>query len=293
LLAYNRVVETVAARTILTPTGGFLLGFTHTLNPYRGCAFGRALCGVYCYASETRYGKDRARAWGSYLLAKESAADLYRADAGKVRAKGGALRIFMASVTDPYVPQERTLGVTRSILEAMVELPPDLLVLQTHTPGPLRDRDLLVRLPAVVQITVETDRERIAGLPPHATPLEARLEALRELGASGVKTVAVASPLLPLEDPRRFARALGASARGVILDHWALGDGSIDGARTRRERAHAALPLPRALEAAGLGEWNTLETFRAVVAVFEEELGAARVGVSQEGFRRACSGWPG
>src|SRR5206468_2634210 len=48
---------TVATRTILTPTGGFLLGFTHTLNPYRGCAFGRALCGVYCYASETRYGE--------------------------------------------------------------------------------------------------------------------------------------------------------------------------------------------------------------------------------------------
>jgi DNA repair photolyase len=285
-------VATVAARSILTPTGGYLLGYTHTLNPYRGCAFGRALCGVYCYASETRYGKDRAASWGSYLHEKENAADLYRVDATRVRAKGGALRIFMASVTDPYVPQEKTLRVTRSILEAMIDLPPDLLVLQTHTPGPLRDGDLLASLPVVVQITVETDRTRIEGLPPHATPLEARLEALHALGASGIKTVAVASPLLPLEDTVRFARTLGASARGVILDHWALGDGSPKGARTLRERAHAALSLPRALEAAGFAEWNTLEKFHEVVRVFEAELGPARVGVSQEGFRRACSGWP-
>jgi DNA repair photolyase len=285
-------VATVATRSILTPTGGFLVGFTHTLNPYRGCAFGRALCGVYCYASETRYGKDRAQSWGGYLLAKEGAAELYRAEAAKIRAKGGALRIFMASVTDPYVPQERTLGVTRSILEAMTGFPPDLLVLQTHTPGPLRDRDLLEKLPVVVQITIETDRARIEGLPPHATPLAARLAALRELKASGVKTVAVASPLLPLEDPLRFARTLGASAHGVILDHWALGDGSTNGARTRRERAHAKLPLPRALEAAGFAEWNSLEKFHEVVRVFEGELGADRVGVSQEGFGRACTGWP-
>lgn len=282
----------VAAKSILTPTGGYLLGFTHTLNPYRGCAFGRALCGVYCYASETRYGKDRATPWGSYLLSKEGAADLYRTEAAKVRAKGGALRIFMASVTDPYVPQERTERVTRSILEAMTDEPPDLVVVQTHTPGPLRDLDLLVRLPAVVQITVETDKERIAGLPPHATPLGERLAALRALRDAGVKTVAVASPLLPLDDVRSFAATLGASAHGVILDHWALGDGSPGGARTKRARAHAPRTLPEALEAAGLGEWNRVEKFREVVTVVTEVLGPERVGVSQDGFRAACEGWP-
>jgi hypothetical protein len=38
-------------KTILTPTGGFLApGFTHTLNPFVGCAFAGALCGTFCYA---------------------------------------------------------------------------------------------------------------------------------------------------------------------------------------------------------------------------------------------------
>jgi DNA repair photolyase len=284
-------VETQPARTILSPTGGFLRGFTHTLNPYRGCSFGGALCGVYCYASETRYGRDRGLPWGGYLYAKEGAASLYRAEVARLRERHEPIRIFMSSVTDPYVPQEKRLGVTRSLLAAMTEAPPDLLVLQTHTPGPLGDLDLLVRIGAharvVVQITVETDRERISGLPPHATPLAARIEALARLRAAGLKTVAVVSPLLPLRDERAFAAQLGACAHAVILDHYLLGDGSKDGARTRRARSHAERTLPEVLADGPLAEWATLERFFQVVETFREVLGPERVGVSQDGFRRA------
>jgi DNA repair photolyase len=290
-------VAPVAARSILTPTGGFLLGFTHTLNPYRGCAFGGALCGVYCYASETRYGSDRAEPWGGYLYPKERAADLYRAEAAALRAAGAPLRIFMSSVTDPYVPEEQRLGVTRSILEAMAERPPDLLVLQTHTPGPLGDLARLLEIAArarvVVQITVETDRPRLPGLPPHATPIAARIAALGRLRAAGLPTVAVVSPLLPLDDQHRFAAQLGDCADAVILDHYLIGDGSKDGARTRRARAHAPRTLPQVLDGEGLGAWATLDRFWQVVDVFRGVLGPERVGVSQDGFRRACApGWP-
>ena len=284
-------VEIAPARSILTPTGGFLRGFTHTLNPYRGCSFGSALCGVYCYASETRYGRDRGLPWGGYLRAKDEAAQLYRAEAARLRERGEPIRIFMSSVTDPYVPQERKLGITRSLLEAMTEAPPDLLVLQTHTPGPLGDLELLVRLAArarlVVQITVETDRERISGLPPHATPLAARLGALAELRAAGLTTVGVVSPLLPLDDERAFAARLGACAHAVILDHYLLGDGSKDGARTHRARSHVERTLPEVLAGGPLAEWATLDRFFQVVEVFRAVLGPARVGVSQEGFTRA------
>jgi DNA repair photolyase len=204
----------------------------------------------------------------------------------------------MSTVTDPYVPQERILGVTHSILSAMIDEPPDLLVLQTHTPGPARDVALLSRIASrarvVVQITVETDRERIAGLPPHATPLAARLAALAALRAAGIATVAVVSPLLPLADDRQFANKLGKCADGVILDHYLLGDGSKDGARTKRARSHAPMTLPEALEAAGLGEWATLERFSKVVGVFRDVLGESRLGVSQDGFQRVCRDppWP-
>jgi DNA repair photolyase len=290
-------VASVPARSILTPTGGFLLGFTHTLNPYRGCSFGGALCGVYCYASETRYGQDRSEPWGSYVLAKEQAAELYRTEAAALRANGAPLRIFMSSVTDPYLPQERRLSLTRAILEAMTAATPDLLVLQTHTAGPLRDLDLLVRIAergrVVVQITVETDRARLPGLPAHATPIATRIETLGQLRAAGLPTIAVVSPLLPLDDERRFAATLGEHADAVILDHYLLGDGSKDGARTKRPRVHAPRTLPLALEQEGLGEWATLSKFWQVVDLFRAILGSERVGVSQEGFRRACTpDWP-
>ena len=44
-------MEMIDNRSILTPTGGFLgSGYTHTLNPYSGCAFAGSVCGLYCYA---------------------------------------------------------------------------------------------------------------------------------------------------------------------------------------------------------------------------------------------------
>ncbi len=291
-------IEPADARSILTPTGGWLTGFTHSLNPYRGCAYGGAACGVYCYAPETRFSADRRDQWGSYLRPKLQAAEHYRAEAARVRRRGGALRIFMSSVTDPYVPQEARLGVTRAILEAMLAEPPDLLVLQTHTPGPRRDARVLAALQEkarlVVQITVETDLERVPGLPPHAASVAERLAALQQLRQAGLPTVAVAAPLLPLRDPERFVARLGAAADGVIFDHWLVGDGSPGGARTRRRRAHAERPLPDALAAAGLGEWNTIERFEEIVALARDRLGAARVGVSCEGFARAFNDprWP-
>ena len=167
------LLHEVRCKSILNRTGGFLHSFTHTLNPYRGCTYGSSLCGVACYAPEVLRDK---RPWGGYLEAKVNAADVYRRDMARER-KRGPVRIFMASVTDPYVPQEKRLKITRRVLEAMVEAPPDKLVLQTHTPFPLRDRDLLAALPCSVQISVETDRDSIPGLPPHAFSPRERLAA--------------------------------------------------------------------------------------------------------------------
>ena len=42
-------------KTILTATGGFLDGFTHTINVAQGCAFAGSLCGLYCYAQHNRW----------------------------------------------------------------------------------------------------------------------------------------------------------------------------------------------------------------------------------------------
>ncbi len=43
-------VTEITCRSIANRTGGFLSGFTHTINPYHGCAYGRTLCGLPDYA---------------------------------------------------------------------------------------------------------------------------------------------------------------------------------------------------------------------------------------------------
>jgi DNA repair photolyase len=271
-------------KTLLTATGGYLGGFTHTINLSHGCAFAASSCGAYCYAQHNAW-ITRGRPWGLYGF-KRHVAQAYRREFARLKQprRGGPkpLRVFMSSSTDPYQPQESRLGLTRALVAEMVRRPPDVLVLQTRSPLVTRDRDLITELAQKcelwVSVTVETDMERIPGLPKHATPLGKRIAALQVFRDAGVRTQAAVSPLLPLADTRQFARTLDPACQRVILDHYLLGDGSPDGLRTRRTN------FPRLLEAAGLGDWNGLDKLWEVRRVFEEVLGPGRVLLSRDGF---------
>lgn len=273
-------LETVECRTILTATGGYLgPGFTHSLNPYVGCSFAGSQCGAFCYAQHSPW-LAKGRPWGLYA-AKQGAVAAWGRDVARLRRKGAPIAVFMSSSTDPWLPQERQQEVTRGLLTAMLDAPPDRLLLQTRSLLARRDLDLIRALAGRcalrISVTIETDRPRLPGLPPPAASPAARLELLQAFQAAGVPTQAALAPLLPLLDPAGFARALGAACQRVVLDHWRIGDGS-QGRRTRRT------PLPAALDAAGLGEWNELPAFERTVALFRELLGPERVLVGQAGF---------
>lgn len=284
----------VTAKTILNPTGGFLSAYTHTTNPYHGCQLGMGLCGSYCYARTLVKGvKGETRVWGTYVDAKINAADLYRMEYARIRNNGKPLRIFMSSVTDPYIPIENELMITRKLLEAMVEMPPDGLAVQTHTPNVLRDLALFRELDKLcnlsVQISIETDMENSdLGMFDtrvnfrHVYSVQSRMEALYTLKNAGIFAVAAISPLLPLKDPYAFARNIDACSSYAILDHFLLGDGS-NGSRTS-SHMYFDEPLPHILQKNGYAEWNELANFNHMVKIFESVMGRERVGVSKEGF---------
>jgi DNA repair photolyase len=274
---------------ILTPTSGFLAsGYTHTLNPSVGCAFAGALCGTFCYAQHQHW-ITRGRPWGLYG-AKQNIRSAYQRDYDRIKwPKKGAprpLRIYMASSTDPYIPQEQRLGLTRALLEEMQQRPPDVLVIQTHTTLVSRDLDLIQplskRCELWVSITVETDMDAVPGFPPHASQPAKRLETLKRFRDAGIATQATVSPLMPLADPEQFAHALDTACDRVVLDHYLLGDGT-HGARTRRTN------FLELLEQAGFGEWTGMEKFWEVRDLFSRVLGEARVLVSAEGFNAVGS----
>lgn len=273
----RREIPLIDNRTILTATSGFLNGFTHTINLSAGCAFAGSMCGLYCYAQHNLF-VTRGRPWGLYGY-KRNIRDAYRR---QFDARKGPLRIYMSSSSDPYAPQEVRLGLTRILLDEMRTRPPDCLVIQTRSTAVARDLDLIADLVSRCELwlsmTIETDMERIPGFPNHATPPARRLATLRTFRAAGVPTQAAVSPMLPLSDPEAFAIALGTAADRVILDHYLLGDGSLGGLRTRRTG------FPQRLADAGFDEWNRLEKFHEVRAIFERILGPDRVLVSRDGF---------
>ena len=201
--------ESIDNKSILSPSRGFLgSGYTHTLNPYSGCAYAGTVCGLFCYAQHD-INITKHRPWRLYG-AKKNAASAYRVDYDRLkrprRGEPKPLKIYMSSVTDPYVPQEKSEGITRSVLLEMLERPPDVLVIQTHATLIERDIDIIdtlsKRCRLWVSITVETDMDELPpALPRHASLPSRRLEALALFRRRGIPTQATISPLLPLQEP--------------------------------------------------------------------------------------------
>jgi DNA repair photolyase len=271
-------------RSILTRTSGFLKTVSsHSLQPYRGCTFGNALCGVGCYVRHNPW-LTRGEAWGGYLEARTNAAEAYlgqvEAEARWARRSSGAFRVFMSSSTDPFVPQEARLRITERLLHAMLERPPDALIIQTHSPAVTRYLDLYPALAARCSlrfhVSIESDRDRLPGLPPPSASVERRLVACARLRQAGLRVVVTVSPLLPIERPREFFERIRAVADAVVIDHFIQGDGTADGSRTR------STPLPAAMEAVLPGS-SQIEYRHQMVEVARSVM-PGRVGVSIDGF---------
>ncbi|MCU0669038.1 MAG: radical SAM protein [Myxococcota bacterium] len=272
-----RVFPREVAR-ILTPTGGYLRGFTHSLQPYVGCEFACA----YCYVRElsVQRANPYGLPWSEWLAPKTNAAERLRREVGRMEIAGA--RIFCSSATDPYTPAERRFAITRGCLEVLVQHPPALLVVQTRSPLVARDADLLAQIPSVrVSMSITTDDERVRRLlEPNAPGLALRIGALAKLRAAGVATQAAVAPLLPC-DPARLARLLEPVADRVVIDDFFRGDGA--GGR----RSSKAIGI---LRAAGFDAWTEPGYADEALAIFRRVFGAERVGVSAEGFATPSGG---
>ncbi len=277
-------VSLTTIKNVLTRTSGYLTDVTsHSMQPYCGCAFGNSLCGVGCYVKHNGH-LLKGRPWGSFLEVRTNAADSYRAHYEREQAWGRKHRerfsIFCSSATDPFVPQERRYGITTSLLQTMVNFPPDSLILQTHSHAVVDSLELLLQLAdqtsVRIHVTIETDRERLPGLPRHATPIDKRFDACRTLQQAGLFTVVTVAPLLPIADPPKFFERIAGCADACVLDHFVEGDGSPDGRRTLRTE------LPKAM-AEVCPESVQLE-YREQIANIARAWLPGRVGIGISGF---------
>ncbi|HVL40378.1 MAG TPA: radical SAM protein [Fimbriimonadaceae bacterium] len=206
--AHLRLRELPHAK-ILTKPSGSARDFDYTLNPYIGCGFNCS----YCFATFFQADDERRESWGRWVDVK--------VDAARQLIKKHDLcgkRIFMSSATDPYQPLEAKVGLTRAILEVLVEKQPRLVV-QTRGPLVTRDIDLLRRLEHVrVNMSITTDDEEVRkAFEPSCASIERRLEALTKVKEAGIRTTVCMVPMLPLRDPQRWAKRV----RATNADHFA------------------------------------------------------------------------
>lgn len=282
-------VDETHCKSILTRTSGYLLAVSsHSLNPYVGCGFGRSACGEGCYVRFNQW-LLKGREWGTFVDVKMNAPEIYLRTVENekkwARKNRDRFSIFFSSSTDPWQPVERNYRVARRLLAAMQEVPPDQLILQSHSARLLDDLERIQALSRIcdlrVHLSIEGDRDRLDGLPPPPCSLEERLDALKRLVDTGIQTVACLSPLYPMKAPHAFfSRLSRIGITAVAIDHFIQGDGSRNGSRTLKTK------LPQAM--AGTAPESIHLSYRdAIVRIAEKYL---PVGISASGFAGRYSG---
>ncbi|WP_100334290.1 SPL family radical SAM protein [Bacillus alkalisoli] len=259
---------------LLTPTSGFLKGYSHSLNPYTGCSFACS----YCYVRKSPVGLFRKQEWGTWVDIKQVTKEKLSRELMNLRKRNKEITIFMSSSTDPYQPIEYRERITRQLLEAMVEVPPDFLFIQTRSPLVTRDIDLIARLGDNVRVsmTVETDKESVRKkFSPFAPPIQARLKALRQLKEHNIPVQIAISPVLPFSD--QFPKTLSALVDRVVVDDFFSGDGS-QGRRTEK------LHIKELYDHDDLKDWYGEHAHKHAMRLLKSSFKDENIFFSQEGF---------
>lgn len=210
------------ARVIITRNDSPDVGFSASINPYRGCEHG---C-IYCYArpAHAYMGLSPGLDFESRLFFKPEAARLLEAELSRPGYRPELIHI--GGNTDPYQPQERILRVTRAVIEVLVRFRHPFSII-TKSALIVRDLDLLAeaaRLNLVrAAISVTTlDRRLARSMEPRAATPEKRMDAIRRLTGAGVPVTVMFAPCIPglndheMEQVLERAAAAGASGAGYV-----------------------------------------------------------------------------
>ncbi len=216
-------LEIDSAKSIIAYNQSPDLPFDRSINPYRGCEHGCS----YCYArpSHAWLGLSPGLDFETRLFHKPDAAALLRKELAKKNYQPKPIALGVN--TDAYQPVERKLGLTRQILEVLLEHRHPLTII-TKAALIERDLDLLTELAAANLVTVALsiptlNAELARKLEPRATAPARRLQTLASLSAAGIPTAVMVAPLIPvltdheLENIIEQSHALGARELYYIL----------------------------------------------------------------------------
>ena len=212
-----------ATRSIISRNDSPDIAFEQSVNPYRGCEHG---C-IYCFArpSHAYLGFSAGLDFETKIVFKPEAPRLLEKELSRASYKPNV--IVLGSNTDPYQPVERTLALTRAVLEVLERFRNPVSII-TKSAGVLRDADILSRMAArnlaKVYISVTTlDSVLARAMEPRAASPARRLAAITELSALGIPAGVMASPMIPGVNDAELESILEAAAKaGAHSAHTTL-----------------------------------------------------------------------
>lgn len=204
----------VKAKGILSKDNG--------MNLYRGCTHG---C-IYCDSRSRCYQINHIF---EDIEVKENALALLEK---ALKSKKKPCMIGTGAMTDPYLPLETELQLTKGALELIYDHGFGVAV-QTKSDRILRDLDLLAKInrrsKAVVQMTLTTYGDGLCRiLEPNAAPTSRRITALKQFRDAGVPTIVWLCPILPyINDTRENIQGLldsciDAGVKGILCFNMGL-----------------------------------------------------------------------
>jgi DNA repair photolyase len=211
------------SQTIIATNDSPDVGFSASINPYRGCEHG---C-IYCYArpGHEYLGLSAGLDFESKIFVKHDAPELLRK---ALSAKSWKPQVVAISgVTDCYQPIERRLRLTRRCLEVLAEFRNPAGVI-TKNALVARDIDVFEQMHAYQGINVTLSVTSLDGrltqiLEPRTSQPSARLDAIKRLSAAGIPTGIMVAPVIPGINDHEIpaileaCRNAGARSAGYVL----------------------------------------------------------------------------
>jgi DNA repair photolyase len=221
------------SKTILASNDSPDVGFTYSINPYRGCEHGCA----YCYARPTHeyLGFSAGLDFESKIIVKHNAPELLRRKLESPTWKPQV--IMMSGNTDCYQPIERKLEITRKLLKVLLDFRNPVSMI-TKNQLVTRDIDLLRELARfnAVNVTLSItslDDELVGVLEPRTSRPQARLRTIEELAKNGIPVGVNVAPVIVGLNDHEMPKILEAAANA----------GAITAAYIPVRLPHAVAPL--------------------------------------------------
>ena len=207
------------SRSIISRNKSPDIGFSQSINPYKGCEHG---C-IYCYARPSHAYLDFSPGldFETRIVHKPNAADLLRRELARPGYRCSTIALGVN--TDCYQPFEKQLRTTRALLEIMLETRHPVGIV-TKSALVERDLDLLGELARLgltqVALSITTlDNELKRRMEPRTASPRRRLMTIERLTEAGVPAGVMFAPVIPALNDHELEAVLKASAEAGAL--WA------------------------------------------------------------------------